>query len=72
MKSLHIRDVPEVVIDRLKLRAQRHHRSLQGELKALLTEAAVHVETGDGREFTLQTVRTPGVQEWSREEFYED
>jgi len=65
MKSIHIRDVPEVVIARLKLRAQRHHRSLQGELKALLTEASAQVETGGSEEFTRQTVKTPGVQNWS-------
>ena len=72
MKTIHIRDVPEVVIERLKLRAKRHHRSLQGELKALVTEAAGHVEMGDPVEFTLQTVKTPGVQNWSREGIYED
>lgn len=71
MKSLHIRDVSEVVIDRLKLRAQRHHRSLQGELKALLTEVAVQVKTGE-EELALQTVKTSGMQDWSREEIYED
>lgn len=72
MKALHIRDVPEVVIDRLKLRAQRHHRSLQGELKALLTEAAAQVESGDSGEFMLKTVKTPGSRNWSREGIYED
>ena len=72
MESLHIRDVPEVVIERLKLRAKRHHRSLQGELRAPVTEAAGHVEMSDPVEFTLQTVKTPGVQNWSREGIYED
>ncbi len=72
MKALHIRDVPEVVIDRLKLRAQRHHRSLQGELKALLTEAATQEDSNETEEFTLQTVKTSGVQNWSREGIYED
>lgn len=72
MKSLHIRDVPEVVIERLKRRAQQHHRSLQGELRALLVEVAGRVETDDVGEFTLCTVKTPGVQNWSREGIYED
>lgn len=72
MKSIHIRDIAEVTIEKLKLRAQRHHRSLQGELKALLTEAAAQVEPGESGEFTLQTVRTPGLQNWSREGIYED
>jgi len=72
MKSIHIRDVPELTIEKLKLRAQRHHRSLQGELKALITEAAAQVETGESGEFALQTVKTPGVRNWSREGIYED
>ena len=72
MKSLHIRDVPEVVIERLKRRAQQHHRSLQGELRALLVEVAGRVETDDVGEFTIRTVKTPGLQNWSREGIYED
>jgi plasmid stability protein len=72
MKSLHIRDVPEQTIERLKRRASRHHRSLQGELQALLEEAAKQAASDDTSEFTLQTVRTQGDQNWSREGIYED
>jgi len=72
MKSIHIRDVPEVTIQRLKQRALRHHRSLQGELQALLEEAAKQVANDDTTKFTLQTVRTAGSQNWSREAMYED
>ncbi len=72
MKSIHIRGIPEVVIERLKLQALRHHRSLQGELKALLTEAAGRVEPVPAGAFTLQTVKTSGGQNWSREGIYED
>ncbi len=72
MKSLHIRDVPESTIARLKRRAQRHHRSLQGELQALLADAAKQMDTDDLPEFTLQTVKTQGTQDWSREAIYED
>ena len=72
MKSLHIRDVPEVVIQKLKLRASRHHRSLQGELKALLVEAADRESLEPVGDFSLHTVKTPGVQDWSREGIYED
>ena len=72
MKSLHIRDVPEQTIERLKRRASRHHRSLQGELQILLEEAAKQVVLGDTPEFSLHTVRTHGNQEWSREGLYED
>jgi plasmid stability protein len=72
MKSLHIRDVPEQTIERLKRRASRHHRSLQGELQALLEEAAKQAAIGENSEFALHTVRTQGTQNWSREGLYED
>jgi len=72
MKSLHIRDVSEQTIERLKRRASRHHRSLQGELQVLLEEAAKQVVSGDSSEFSLHTVRTHGNQDWSREGIYED
>jgi plasmid stability protein len=72
MKSLHIRDVPEQTIERLKRRASRHHRSLQGELQALLEDAAKQAVSGDKSEFSLHTVRTQGNQDWSREGIYED
>jgi antitoxin FitA len=38
--SLSIKNAPEDMVRRLKERAARHHRSLQGELMAILEEAA--------------------------------
>lgn len=35
-----IKQVPDEVADRLRERARRHHRSLQGELRAILEQAA--------------------------------
>ena len=72
MKSLHIRDVPETTIARLKRRALRHHRSLQGELICVLEEAAKQALHDEPAEFSLHTVRTEGTQNWSREGIYED
>jgi plasmid stability protein len=72
MKALHIRDVPEITIERLKRRAIRHHRSLQGELQALLADAAKQVEDDGTEGFSLQMVNTQGSQDWSREGIYED
>jgi len=37
--NLSIKNVPEDTVARLKLRARRNHRSLQGELLALIDEA---------------------------------
>lgn len=37
--NLSIKNVAEDVVARLRLRAERHHRSLQGELLAIIEEA---------------------------------
>lgn len=36
MPNLSIKNVPEEVVDKLRQRAARHHRSLQGELMELI------------------------------------
>ena len=41
MAQVLIRDVAPDVVDKLKLRAKRNHRSLEAELRVIL-EAAVH------------------------------
>ncbi|HEY1926811.1 MAG TPA: Arc family DNA-binding protein [Caulobacteraceae bacterium] len=38
--NLSIKNAPEDVVIRLRKRAERHHRSLQGELLAIIEEAA--------------------------------
>jgi plasmid stability protein len=37
--NLSIKNAPDDVVKRLRERAERHHRSLQGELMAILEEA---------------------------------
>lgn len=37
--NLSIKNVPDEVVAELRARAKRHHRSLQGELLAILEEA---------------------------------
>lgn len=39
MPNVSIKNVPESLLSRLRERASRHHRSLQGELMALLSAA---------------------------------
>lgn len=51
MPSLSIKDVPEEVVAKLRRRAARNHRSLQGELMALVTRAAEEPETLSVDEF---------------------
>jgi antitoxin FitA len=38
--DLSIKNVPDETAGRLKLRAKKHHRSLQGELLSIIEEAA--------------------------------
>jgi antitoxin FitA len=39
--SLTIRNIPQPVLDRLKARARQNHRSMQGEIRAILEDAAI-------------------------------
>jgi plasmid stability protein len=45
--TLSIKHVPREVADRLKARAARHHRSLQGELMAILEESTRELTVDD-------------------------
>jgi plasmid stability protein len=42
MSNLSIKDVPEAWAEALRQRASRNHRSLQGELMALIEQAVQH------------------------------
>ncbi len=41
MVSLSIKNVPDDLVERLRARATQHHRSMQGELLAILEESVV-------------------------------
>jgi len=43
--NLSIKNVPEPLAKKLRERAKRHHRSLQGELMALLEHSTAEEET---------------------------
>ena len=45
--TLSVKNVPDKLADRLRKRAASHHRSLQGELMAILEEAAQPTSTID-------------------------
>jgi len=45
--TLSIKNVPTDIAHRLKARAERNHRSLQGELMAILDEAARELTVED-------------------------
>lgn len=66
--SFSVKNIPEEVAERLRVRAERNHRSLQGELMAILKaaacdEAPVAARAGESRgsrsvEDTLRSLRT--------------
>jgi plasmid stability protein len=60
--SLTIRDIPRPVLERLKARAERHRRSMQGEILAILESAAVEGETRRTISETLEYVRSLGLR----------
>ena len=45
MSNILVRDLDAKIVNRLKTIARRHKRSLQGEIKAILTEAASFLAT---------------------------
>lgn len=53
--DLSVKKVPDDIAERLRARAKRHHRSLQGELLSILEEAA-----GPARTVTIQELLARG------------
>jgi plasmid stability protein len=70
MPNLSIKDVPEEVADALRQRAARNHRSLQGELMAIIHQA-VH---GNAAPAALPDEGKAGVRRGTRtiEEFVQE
>lgn len=58
--NLSIKNAPDEVVRRLRRRAERHHRSLQGELLAIIEEAVQTDEELSPRE-VLAEVRRLGL-----------
>ena len=58
--NLSIKNAPDDVVERLRRRAERHHRSLQGELLAIIEEA-VQEERGLSPRELLAEVRRLGL-----------
>lgn len=48
MPNLSIKDVPEALAEKLRERAAQNHRSLQGELMAILESAAENADLPSG------------------------
>ena len=72
MPAIHIRDIPDGVLEALKRRAAANHRSLQKELRQILVLAA-QAPAGLPRNLTLKLVQAPAVaSNWGRDEIYQD
>ena len=73
MKALHIRDVPESVIEALKRRAARHRRSAQQELRQILAGVAEREPPATPLPpIGLTMVPTDQRSTWGRDEIYGD
>ncbi len=74
MKSIHIRQIDEDTLEKLKYRARLHRRSLQKEIETLLEDAARMIPSVSAESPLLEqlhTVTTGKSQtDWSREELY--
>lgn len=53
MAAVSVRDLDEVVRERLRVRAARHGRSMEAEIRAILTEAVTADEDSRGLAQTL-------------------
>lgn len=71
MSSLHVRDIKPATLEALKRLASSHHRSLQGELHAILDQSARLAPSAEEvRPLELVTVRTGHTASWNRDEIY--
>jgi plasmid stability protein len=69
--NLSAKNVPDDLVDKLRKRAKRHHRSLQGELMAILEEAvgprSLSFEEADRRIKALGLKTGDEATSWIRE-----
>lgn len=71
MSSVHIRDISPRTLSSLKRLARSHHRSLQGELHAILERAArMAPPEAAERSLDIVTVKVGGEHSWTRDEIY--
>ena len=72
MPALHIRNVDDAVISALKKRARQSNRSLEGELREILREAAFGRAAAASEPVTIHTVSVPSDSSYGREDIYDD
>ncbi len=57
MGQVLVRGLDDSVIERLKQRAERHHRSLEGELREILEQVSRQVDVATSRDLADQIRR---------------
>lgn len=62
MPNLSIKDVPEPLAEALRQRAARNHRSLQGELMAIIESAAAEPQGRPEPPTTARNLRYPPLR----------
>lgn len=73
MPGIHVRNVPGETVRALARRAKAHHRSVQGEIRAILDAAARAAPPERGyAPIRLTHVEVGGEAGWTREEIYGD
>ena len=59
--NLSIKMVPDEMVERLRVRAEQHHRSMQGELLAILEEAVGQARPMSAED-VLAEIRRQGIR----------
>jgi len=74
MPAIHVRDVDDAILTALKARAARNHRSLQGEIRAILDEAVRGGADSSRRRqrLRIKTVRVGAPVTYSRDVIYDE
>jgi plasmid stability protein len=72
MPALHIRNVDDAVISALKQRARASNRSLEGELREILREAAFGRAATASEPVTIYTVSVSSDSSCGREDIHDD
>jgi len=55
--NLSIKNAPDHIVQQLRLRAERHHRSLQGELLAIIEAAACEDQSASPKDIFTEVQR---------------
>jgi plasmid stability protein len=72
MAAVHIRQVPDETVVRLKARAAAHGRSLEAELRIVLEEASLAPMARKRRQINWTTLSSGISSPWDRGDAYPD